>query len=347
MPHLELVNLHKTYPHQEAPAIRDVSLSVAAGELVTLLGPSGSGKSTILKLIAGIEQPDHGDILLAGQSLLAVPPSRRGAILMFQKAYLFPFLSVGENIAFGLRVKGVRREIIREQVARMLSLVELPGIERRMPAELSGGEQQRVALARALVNEPHVLLLDEPLSSLDTAVRQTLQRAIRRIQRELGITMVLVTHDLTEAIVMSDHTALLLDGQMVAYDRPGQLFERPPTRAAARFMGCATFLRGQLEGERLVGDRWQLAVVAGSDTPRPATFAIRPECLRLLYTPGPNALPGVVSAKIYRGEMCDVEVALMGQVVPARHYGADLPYAPGEAVYVQFPPEHLFEVREG
>jgi ABC-type Fe3+/spermidine/putrescine transport system ATPase subunit len=347
MAYLECANLSKKYPHRAAPAISDVSLSVTAGEMLALLGPSGSGKSTVLKLIAGIERPDSGDILLAGQSLLDVLPNRRGAILMFQKAYLFPFLSISENIAFGLKVKGVRRETIRERVANMLTLVELSGIERRMPAELSGGEQQRVALARALVTEPRVLLLDEPLSSLDSAVRQTLQRAIRRIQGELGTTMVLVTHDLTEAVAMSDRTALLLDGRVIACDRPGELFEHPPTVAAARFMGCTTFLRGQLEDGHLVGDGWQLVVTAESGVSRPAIFAIRPENLRLHDTPASNALQGVISEKTYRGEFCDVEVRLARQVVQARHYGADLSYALGTAVYVQFPPEHLFEVREG
>ncbi len=265
---------------------------------------------------------------------------------LFQKAYLFPFLSIGENIAFGLKVKGVHRQTIREKVAKMLTLVELSGIEERMPAELSGGEQQRVALARALVTEPKVLLLDEPLSSLDTTVRQTLQREIRRIQGELGTTMVLVTHDLTEAIAMSDRTALLLDGRVIACDRPGELFNRPPTGDAARFMGCTTFLRGQLEDGQLVGDGWQLVVTAGSGVSRPATFSIRPENLRLHNAPASNALQGVVSERTYRGEFCDVEVRLARQVVQARHYGTDLSYAPGSAVYVQFPPEHLFEVRE-
>jgi ABC-type Fe3+/spermidine/putrescine transport system ATPase subunit len=347
MAYLECVNLSKKYPHRAAPAISDVSLSVTAGEMLALLGPSGSGKSTVLKLIAGIVRPDSGDILLAGRSLLDVRPNRRGAILMFQKAYLFPFLSISENIAFGLKVKGVRRQTIREKVAKMLTLVELPGIERRMPAELSGGEQQRVALARALVTEPKVLLLDEPLSSLDSAVRQTLQRAIRRIQGELGTTMMLVTHDLTEAVAMSDRTALLLDGRVVACDQPGELFERPPTVAAARFMGCTTFLRGQLEDGQLVGDGWQLAVTAESGVSRPATLTIRPENLRLHDTPAANALRGVVSERTYRGEFCDVEVRLAGQVVQVRHYGTGLSYALGTAVHVQFPPEQLFEVREG
>lgn len=216
MTRIDVNNLTKHYPRQPAPAICDVSMTVEPGELLALLGPSGSGKSTILKLISGIEQPDQGDICLDGHSILHVSANRRGALMMFQKAYLFPFMSVSDNIAFGLKVKRVGRKTIQIKVAHMLELVELPGIERKYPHQLSGGEQQRVALARALITQPRVLLLDEPLSSLDTAVRLTLQEAIRRIQRDLGITAVLVTHDLSEAIAMSDRTALLLGGTVAA-----------------------------------------------------------------------------------------------------------------------------------
>jgi ABC-type Fe3+/spermidine/putrescine transport system ATPase subunit len=346
-----LERLRKHFPRQPEPTLRDISLAVQQGKVLALLGPSGSGKSTILKLIAGIEQPDSGDIRLNGQSILGVPANQRGAVLMFQKAYLFPFMNVADNIGFGLKVQGAPRKTIREQVARMLELVELPGVQRKYPHQMSGGEQQRIALARALVTNPKVLLLDEPLSSLDTAVRHTLQESIRRIQREMGITTILVTHDLGEAIAMSDHIALLLDGAIEAYDAPRNLFQRPPTRQAARFVGISTFLDGRIEGKRFVLEHGVLALPGNAERQpgqRQATFAIRPEHIRLLEEPVHNTLPGVVADVFYRGEFTEYQVALGGahseQIIRVRAYQLPRSYARGEALHVQFPPERLFEV---
>ncbi|MBW6474179.1 MAG: ABC transporter ATP-binding protein, partial [Anaerolineaceae bacterium] len=183
MTKIELVELKKTYPGSHQPVLNHLSLEIHSGELVALLGPSGSGKSTILKLITGLESPDEGQILFDGKSILPVAPNKRGAILMFQKAYLFPFLNVEENIGFGLKVQGANPETIRAEVKKMLNLIGLPGVEKRKPSQLSGGEQQRIALARALILQPKSMLLDEPLSSLDTEVRVNLQEAIRRIQQ--------------------------------------------------------------------------------------------------------------------------------------------------------------------
>lgn len=343
MAYLELERISKTYPRQRAPAVSDITLEVARGELLALLGPSGSGKSTVLKLIAGLERPDAGAVRLDGRDLLALPANRRGAVLMFQKAYLFPFLSVFDNIAFGLKVQRAPRERVRAEVARMLELVELPGLERRMPGQLSGGEQQRVALARALVTRPGLLMLDEPLSSLDPQVRQTLQEAIRHIQRELGTTALLVTHDLGEAVAMADRIALLETGRLVACDEARRLFERPPNRAAARFVGVTTLLAGRLAQGCLETELGRLAVAAPPGPPRPATFAIRPERTRLLDAPAPNALPAQVVGATYRGESVDVSVRVGPRTLRVRQYGAAAP-APGAAVFLQLPPEHLFEI---
>ncbi len=178
-----ITSLYKTFPNASAPVLKDFSLSIHDGEMVALLGPSGSGKSTLLKLITGIERPDSGDILFDGASILNIAPNKRGAVLMFQKSYLFPFLTVEDNIGFGLKVQGAPPQTIRAEVKRMLGLIGLPGIEKRKVGQLSGGEGQRVALARALVTNPKLLLLDEPLSSLDTEVRLNLQEVIRNIQR--------------------------------------------------------------------------------------------------------------------------------------------------------------------
>ncbi|RRR67772.1 MAG: ABC transporter ATP-binding protein [Candidatus Viridilinea halotolerans] len=343
MTQIELHNIVKTYPRQALPAAAEVSLHVASGTLVAMLGPSGSGKSTLLKLIAGVELPDNGDIRLDGQSVLDVPAHKRGAVLMFQKAYLFPFLSVAENIAFGLKVQGVSQATQHAEVRRMLELVELPGCERKRPAQLSGGEQQRVALARALVIQPRVLLLDEPFSSLDPTVRQTLQEAVRRIQRERGITTLLVTHDRSEALAMADQVALLDRGELLACAPPQRLFARPPTRRAARLMGVTTFLRGELAGGQLRTGLGTLTVCTEGVPPGQATYAIRPEHLRLGGAPGPNTLPARILSQTFRGEQHEYQAQVGDATIRVWAFQPlDAPI--GAQVFVQFPPEHLFAV---
>ena len=300
------------------------------------MGPSGSGKSTLLKLITGIERPDAGDIQFDGVSILNIPPNKRGAVFMFQKSYLFPFLSVAENIGFGLKVQGASTKTIHSEVARMLDLIGLPGIERRKPAQLSGGEQQRVALARALVTRPKLLLLDEPLSSLDTEVRMNLQEAIRSIQRELGITTILVTHDLGEAMAMSDRLALLLKGEIVAVDKPENLFHRPPSLAAAQFMGVSTFL-----------DCDQLTVKnEATEGSSEKLLAIRPEHIRIQKEACKNSMQGVVSDCVFRGEYIEYQVDVKNGVMVRARMAMPAPMFPhGEQVHVKFSEEHLFEVK--
>ncbi|MCK6585858.1 MAG: ABC transporter ATP-binding protein [Anaerolineales bacterium] len=328
-----ITSLTKTYPNQPAPVLKDFSLSVNDGEMVALLGPSGSGKSTLLKLITGIERPDSGDIQFDGASILKVAPNQRGAVLMFQKSYLFPFLTVEDNIGFGLKVQGASSQTIRAEVKRMLDLIGLPGIERRRPGQLSGGEGQRVALARALVTNPKLLLLDEPLSSLDTEVRLNLQEAIRNIQRELGVTTIFVTHDLGEAMAMSDRMALLLNGEIVAVDKPEALYHRPRSVAAARFMGVSTFLSGD-----------PLHVQNEACTSSQKVFAIRPEHIRVQSEGCAESLPGVVSDCVFRGEYIEYQVAVNGASVRARMSMPAPTFPHGAQVFVKFPREKLFEV---
>ena len=333
MTHIQITSLHKTYPNASAPVLKDFSLSINDGEMVALLGPSGSGKSTLLKLITGIERPDSGDILFDGKSILQTEPNKRGAVLMFQKSYLFPFLSVEENIGFGLKVQGVSSQTICAEVKRMLELIGLPGIEKRKVGQLSGGEGQRVALARALATRPKLLLLDEPLSSLDTEVRMNLQEAIRNIQRELGVTTIFVTHDLGEAMAMSDRMALLLNGEIVALDTPEALFHRPRSLAAARFMGVSTFLSGD-----------QLPVKNEAGFSSNAIFAIRPEHIRVQKDGCDQSLPGVVSDCVFRGEYVEYLVAVGETSVRARMSMPAPMFAHDAQVFVKFPRENLFEV---
>jgi ABC-type Fe3+/spermidine/putrescine transport system ATPase subunit len=316
--------------------LKDFSLSINEGEMVALLGPSGTGKSTLLKLIAGIEQPDSGDIRFDGESILQTEPNKRGAVLMFQKSYLFPFLNVEENIGFGLKMQGVSVDVIQSEVKRMLKLIGLPGIEKRKVGQLSGGEGQRVALARALVTQPKLLMLDEPLSSLDTSVRVNLQAAIREIQRELGITTIFVTHDLSEAMAMSDRMAILLDGEVTAYDKPETLFHRPPCVRSAKFVGVDLFLEGES------GRGWLEAAEVGRI--KLNVFAIRPEHIRIQKEEKENSLMGMVQSCLFRGEALEVQVQI-GNVTTRVRLPMPAPmFAHGENVFVQLPAEHLFEV---
>jgi len=332
---VNLFSLNKTYPNQSKPVLKDFSLSINHGEMIALLGPSGSGKSTLLKLITGIERPDSGDIQFDDKSILNIDPNKRGAVLMFQKSYLFPFLNVEDNISFGLKVQGASPETIRSEVKRMLDLIGLPGMEKRKCNQLSGGEGQRVALARALVTNPKLLLLDEPLSSLDTEVRINLQEAIRHIQRELSVTTIFVTHDLGEAMAMSDRMALLLDGEIVALDKPENLFHRPRSFAAAKFMGVSTFLDG---------DQFQVRGEAGSTSNK--TFAIRPEHIRVQKDDCANSMRGIVSECIFRGAYVEYQITTNETTVRARMPMPAPMFPHGEQVFVEFPREHLFEVAE-
>ncbi len=343
MAELTLHDVALSYAGQAAPAVEAVSFTAAPGELFALLGPSGSGKSSVLKLIAGIETPSRGEISLGGASLLGVPAHRRGAVLMFQRAYLFPYLSVADNVAFGPHMRGVARPRRVAEAEAMLELVGLPGYGSRRPAALSGGEQQRVALARALVTRPRLLLLDEPFSSLDPAVRQGLQEAVRRIQREQALTTVLVTHDLGEAVAMADRMGIMTAGRLIAQGSPRELYERPPSRAAARFMGVSAFLDGSLAGGVLSTATGPLVVTAAGG-PRRATFAIRPERVRLAEGPGPNCLAASLRGLIYRGDYNELELDLGFTTLRARL--ADLPagLAPGAQLYARLPAEDLFEL---
>jgi ABC-type Fe3+/spermidine/putrescine transport system ATPase subunit len=344
MTQITINSLHKTYPNTSTPVLKDFSLSMNDGEMIALLGPSGTGKSTLLKLIAGIEQPDGGDIRFDGESILNIEPNKRGAVLMFQKSYLFPFLNVEENIGFGLKMQGVSAEMIQTEVKRMLNLIGLPGIEKRKVGQLSGGEGQRVALARALVTQPKLLMLDEPLSSLDTSVRLNLQAAIREIQRELGITTIFVTHDLSEAMAMSDRMAILLDGKVTAYDKPDVLFHHPPCVRSARFVGVDLFLEGESSGGWLeAADVGRVRLKDESKVGR-SVFAIRPEHIRIQKEEKENSLMGVVQSCLFRGEALEVLVRI-GNVTTRTRLPMPAPmFTHGENVFVQLPAEHLFEV---
>ncbi len=230
----------------EVRAVDDVSVDIASGEFVTLLGPSGCGKTTTLRLIAGFEFPTYGDIVLDGKVINELPPNRRDMSMVFQSYAIFPHLNVYENIAYGLKIKKLSNQEIRRKVSDVLTLTELQGLENRAPNQLSGGQQQRVALARALVMEPKVLLFDEPLSNLDAKLRVLMRSEIRRIQQDLGITSVYVTHDQDEAMVLSDKIVVMNLGRIQQVDSAVEIYRRPHNRFVADFIGRANFLPVQI-----------------------------------------------------------------------------------------------------
>jgi len=280
-PALRLQGVRKSYG--QVVAVAGVDLTVEEGEFFTLLGPSGSGKTTLLRLIAGFERPDAGRIELGGRDVTSTPPYLRDTNTVFQDYALFPHMSVADNIGYGLRVKGVSRQPREERVQRALKMVRLEGLGRRRPNQLSGGQRQRVALARAVVNEPEVLLLDEPLGALDLKLRQEMQIELKQIQKEVGITFIYVTHDQEEALTMSDRVAVMSNGQIEQIGSPVDVYERPATDFVAGFIGISNVL--VRDGVR---------------------FVVRPEKIRMLAEsetadPGMTVEPGRVEEIIYVG----------------------------------------------
>jgi spermidine/putrescine transport system ATP-binding protein len=301
-------------------AVDDVSFRVRRGEFLSLLGPSGCGKTTSLRMIAGFERPTAGEIFLDGRPVGDTPPYRRNVNTVFQHYALFPHKSVFDNVAFGLRMKRLAPAAIAAGVDRMLALVELPGIGGRFPHQLSGGQQQRVALARALINEPTVLLLDEPLGALDLKVRRRMQQELKRIHREVGVTFVYVTHDQEEALTMSDRLAVMSHGRIEQLDTPATIYERPATRFVASFIGLTNLFPGAVEareGPRVIvhldgGLRVRADAPAGTAPGAKVDVAVRPEKIQMALdkpAAAANTLQGTVVDFVYQGAVTEYQVA--------------------------------------
>ena len=320
-PFIAFRQIDKTYDGQNY-VVRGLNLEVARGEFIALLGPSGSGKTTTLMMLAGFESPTLGHILIDGQRLDDKPPHQRDIGMVFQNYALFPHLTIAENIAFPLSVRKIPKDEQKARVQRALDMVELGHLASRRPAQLSGGQQQRVALARALVFEPKVVLMDEPLGALDKRLRETMQYEIMRLHRELGLTIVYVTHDQSEALTMSDRVAVFSEGYIQQLAPPAELYENPRNAFVANFVGENNALHGRVTE---MSDRWVTmeledgSCIRGrrSDGVRvggPATLALRPERTHLggHHSPDSNALAGVVRKLIYCGDHYRVELALPG-----------------------------------
>jgi putative spermidine/putrescine transport system ATP-binding protein len=327
---VRLVALSKAFG--DVAAVRDVDLEVRTGDFFTLLGPSGSGKTTTLRLIAGFERPDSGRVELAGADVTGTPPYERDVNTVFQDYALFPHMDVMDNVAYSLRVRGVGKAERARRVDEALRVVQLSGLGDRKPLQLSGGQQQRVALARALVNEPRVLLLDEPLGALDLKLRQEMQIELKRIQKEVGITFVYVTHDQEEALTMSDRIAVFNEGRIEQVAPPAELYEHPATEFVAGFVGTSNVV--EIDGRRL---------------------SIRPEKIRIVPTdsdpsPGLQSAEGRIAEVVYLGVITRYVVNLDddGTIVAVRQNlestSQQALEEAGRRVRLEWRPEHTFTI---
>jgi spermidine/putrescine transport system ATP-binding protein len=359
---VKLVDVVKKFG--ETVAVDHIDLEVRDGEFFSLLGPSGCGKTTTLRMIGGFEAPTSGLIELQGQDVTWLPPYKRNVNTVFQNYALFPHLTIYENVAFGLRRKGVKDPEVKGRVTEMLRLVELSGFEARKPTQVSGGQAQRIALARALINKPAVLLLDEPLGALDLKLRKQMQVELKRIQQEVGITFVYVTHDQEEAMTMSDRIAVMNKGRYEQLGEPEVLYERPTTRFVAGFLGISNLLPGSVEGD----DGGYAAVRLADDTrvraPRSlvgdharVSVGVRPEKIRLHETDveppsGHNQMTGVVRDASYLGVSTQYLIEARGGATimvyeqnVERATKSEL-WAAGESVRLTWSPDHTFVVAD-
>jgi spermidine/putrescine transport system ATP-binding protein len=329
-------------------AVDGVTLEVPRGSFFALLGPSGCGKTTTLRMIGGFEEPTEGAVYLGERDVTGLPPYKRDVNTVFQSYALFPHLTIFENVAFGLRRRGVRGTNLRGQVTRMLELVQLSGFERRKPRQLSGGQQQRVALARALVNSPRVLLLDEPLGALDLKLRKEMQLFIKALQHDVGITFIHVTHDQEEAMTMADSIAVMNEGRIEQLGSPDELYERPATPFVARFLGVSNLLEGEADGAgnvRLRDGTLLRAPAAGSRRGAVAV-GIRPEKIRVGHHEE-NVLNGDVRERAYIGVSTQYVVATAHGSISVYVQNTDNAVGtlqPGDHVTLSWSPEATFVV---
>lgn len=327
--YLEIDDVSKIFPARgggkEVVAVNHVSLNIEKGEFVTMLGPSGCGKTTMLRIVAGFEFPTSGNIILDGRNLNQVPTHKRDMSMVFQSYAIFPHLNVHDNIAYGLNVQKVPAEAQKKRVQRVLEMVHLEGYENRAPNQLSGGQQQRVALARALIMEPKVLLMDEPLSNLDTKLREAMRFEIRELQRNLGFTCLYVTHDQLEAMVLSDKALIMNAGSIEQYGSPREIYRYPKTRFVADFIGRANFLPGMIAGHDgdTVHTRMGELTIAISDpvyrdlaVGEDVDVVLRPEIIKVDRREG--SAKAVVLQSAYLGESVEYILEYLGQKISAK-----------------------------
>ncbi len=341
---VRLENVTKRF--DDVVAVDDLTLDVESGKFYALLGPSGCGKTTTLRMIGGFEEPSAGTIYLGQRSVTRLPPHKRDVNTVFQSYALFPHLTIHENVAFGLRRKGVKGDELKRRVEEMLRVVNLAGYGGRKPRQLSGGQQQRVALARALVNRPRVLLLDEPLGALDLKLRKEMQLELKRIQHEMEITFVHVTHDQEEAMTMADFIVVMNGGRIEQFGDPASLYEHPTTAFVASFLGVSNLLAGTIEGRDAVrlasGEVLRVSPDAVDGHQGAVSVGIRPEKIRIGGADG-NALAGEVVERAYVGVSTQYVVKTPVGEISVYVQGAGS-HSPGERLELSFPPEATFVV---
>lgn len=343
---VELKGLSRRYG-EHVQALRAVDLQVEPGEFVTLLGPSGSGKSTILKLVAGFERPSEGDIRIGGRSVVDLPSHQRDIGMVFQNYALFPHMTVAENVAFPLRVRRRRPAEVAARTEMALDITRLGEYRHRLPHELSGGQQQRVALARAIVFDPQILLMDEPLAALDRHLREQMKGEIKRIQQELGMTVLFVTHDQDEALALSDRIGVMRDGQLEQIATPQDLYRRPRNRFVAGFVGDANILSCEFRD----GAAWLLGraiMPAATDSgPREGWLMIRPEQIEIAPADRLDGFSGQVTAAAFLGEAIRYNIQVGPAALVARQPSRGAPaMAAGSAVSIRWNPEDAILLRD-
>ena len=343
---LELKNITKSFTKDEA-VLKGISLTIDKGEFITLLGSSGCGKTTTLRIVAGLEMPDSGQVFLEGKDVTELAPEARDVNTVFQNYALFPHMNVADNIGYGLKLKKVPKAEIRKKVTEMLELVQLPGFEKRKPSELSGGQKQRVAIARSLVNNPRVLLLDEPLGALDLQLRRAMQIELKKLQKKLGITFIYITHDQEEAINMSDRIAVMNNGKFEQIGTPDEIYNHPKTSYVATFVGNSNILKGTAESTS--GNTVNIKIPGGTvpvlnngpavKDGAKVTLAVRSENIHLDEN-GREGLPAEVLEKSFAGGMLRVVLKLEdGTEIIASRYGIDAGVQPGQKVRFSFASE--------
>ncbi len=336
MGELHLKNL--TIRYGSTAVVRNLNLAVHNGEMVALLGPSGAGKTTILKAVAGLLKPHEGDIIIDGQSVRNLPPEKRDAVMVFQKSLLFPFMNVEQNIGFGMRMQGIQGRDSRSKIREIMQLTELNGLGQRKVHELSGGQQQRVSLARALVLKPAILLLDEPLSSLDANLRQQMRELIQEIQTETRITTLFVTHDQAEALMISHRVGLLLDGRLRQVGEPRELFYRPADPDVARFFGGCNFIRGRIKEGRFHSEFATVSTTLTNGNGHLMTATIRPEDI-VIASDSRYALRGRIQKTNFEGSATRIWVQCRDSRFVVLTSDSD--FSPGQNVGLHLPPEKI------
>ncbi len=337
---VDLVQLTKVYKNATEPSVDAIDMNIEKGQLVAMLGPSGCGKTTTMKMVAGLLDPTSGDVQFDGASVIDIPAEKRQVAMVFQKPLLFPHMSIGDNVAFGLRMRGVDKKTRKKRVKEMMELVRLPGMEDRRPGQLSGGQEQRISLARGLITEPDILLLDEPLSQLDANLRIEMRDLIRSIQAELGITSIFVTHDQEEAVMLADRIALMLQGRIQQDGLPQDFYERPATQSVARFFGTKNFVPGTVSGRSFQSVLGTLQL--GHEHPAgDGMLVIRQEAIEV--GPGENSFEATVERAMYLGTHVRVwahaaDVPFQFTAAPGVRYEAE------QAITLRLPKEQAWVV---